>query len=144
MKTEPEAFSIDDLRRKKVEQWDGVRNFQARNYMRDMAAGDMILLYHSGKAPAVAGVAKVAKVAHPDQTQFDPKSHYYEPRATKEKPVWYCVDVRFVRKFTEPISLARIKADRALGGMLVRERGSRLSVQPVSKEHFTHITSLAP
>ncbi len=144
MKTEPSAFSIDDLQRKKVETWDGVRNFQARNFMMAMEKGDGILFYHSSTKPnGVYGVARVAKEAHPDLSQFDPKGHYFDPKATKEKPIWFCVDVSFAQKFKSPVTLEQIKADPKLSGMRVRDRGSRLSVQPVSKEHFEYILQLA-
>ena len=143
MKTEPEAFSIDDLRRKKVEPWDGVRNFQARNYMQAMAVGDLVLFYHTGREPGVAGLAKVAKLAHPDQSQFDKKSPYFDPRASREKPYWHCVDARFVKKFSTIIPLRQLRADKALKGMLLLRPGSRLSVMPVSREHFAHIERLA-
>ena len=142
MKTEPETFSIDDLRRKRVEAWDGVRNFQARNFMMAMQVGDLVLIHHSGKEPGIAGVAKVASAAQPDPTQFDPKSHYFDRRATKAKPVWFCPKVRFVKKFEEPLLLRNLKKDPKLKGMRLLSVG-RLSVQPVSKEHFAHITSLA-
>jgi predicted RNA-binding protein with PUA-like domain len=142
MKTEGETYSIDDLKRKKVDAWDGVRNYQARNFMRQMQVGDGVLFYHSGKAPGVYGLAKVAKLAHPDHSQFDKKDSHFDPKATKAKPIWYCVDVRFVKKLKIPVSLAQIKADPNLKGMAVRERASRLSVQPVSQKHFKYILSL--
>ncbi len=144
MKTEPSAFSIDDLQRKKVETWDGVRNFQARNFMIEMEEGDGILFYHSSTKPnGVYGLAKVAKKAHPDLSQFDSKGHYFDPKATKEKPIWHCVDVEFVQKFREPVTLEQIKADAKLEGMRVRAIGSRLSVQPVSRDHFDYIVKIA-
>ena len=145
LKSEPESYGIDHLRRDKIEAWTGVRNFQARNHMMKMEKGDLCLFYHSStKEKGVAGVAKVARVAHPDATQFDKKSHYYEPRATKEKPMWFCVDVAFVEKFKHVVTLGEMKLDPKLQGMLVRSKFSRLSVQPVSEKHFNYIrTKLA-
>ncbi|MBI2120640.1 MAG: EVE domain-containing protein [Parcubacteria group bacterium] len=142
MKTEPDAYSIDDLKRDKKTPWSGVRNYQARNFMmRDMEKGDLVLFYHSSSKPAgVYGIGKVASAAHPDETQFDAKGKYYDPKATKEKPRWYCVDISFVKKSKNPVSLAAVKFDPKLEGMLVRTRGSRLSIQPVSEKHFRHIT----
>ncbi len=144
MKTEPSAYSIDDLRRKGVDSWDGVRNYQARNFMMKMEVGDGVLFYHSSSKPmGVAGLARIAKVAHPDHSQFDPKNSHFDPKATKEKPLWYCADMKFVKKFIEVITLEQLKVDKKLEGMRLLQRGSRLSVQPVSKEHFEHILQLA-
>jgi predicted RNA-binding protein with PUA-like domain len=140
LKSEPESYGIDHLKRDKVEAWSGVRNYQARNFMQAMAVGDLCLFYHSSTdVKGVFGVAKVVAKAHPDLTQFDKKSHYFDPKATKEKPIWYCVDVGFVEKLKRPATLAEIKVDPKLNGMLLRAPGSRLSVQPVSEKHFTYI-----
>jgi len=140
LKTEPEGFSIDDLARVKIEPWSGVRNYQARNFMQQMAVGDLCLFYHSSsKFIGVVGIAKVEAKAHADQTQFDKKSRYFEPRATKQKPMWFCADVKFVKKLKTPIPLGALKADPSLEGMLVRKQGLRLSVQPVSEKHFNYI-----
>jgi predicted RNA-binding protein with PUA-like domain len=140
LKSEPESYGIDHLKRDKVEPWSGVRNYQARNFMKEMTVGDFCLFYHSStKEKGVFGVAKVVTKAHPDMTQFDTKSHYYDPKATKQKPIWYCVDVAFVEKFKEPVSLYQMKADPELKGMLALAPGSRLSVQPVSEKHFKYI-----
>ncbi len=140
MKSEGDTYPIDALQKKKVDAWDGVRNYQARNFMKEMQVGDVVLFYHSaGRPNGIYGLAKVAKKAYPDQSQFDAKSEYYDRKATQEKPIWYCVDVAFVKKFSHPVTLEVIKADRKLEGMRVRERGSRLSVQPVSDEHFIYI-----
>ena len=138
LKTEPSAYSIDDLKRDKRTAWTGVRNYQARNFMQQMHKGDLCFFYHSGNEKSITGVAKVVGEAHADETQFDKKSHYFEPKATKEKPMWFCVDVAFDEKFENPISLGVIKADRALEGMVLRAP-SRLSVQPVSEKHFHYI-----
>lgn len=147
IKSEGDCYSIDDLKRDKKADWTGIRNYQSRNFMtRDMKVGDQVLYYHSGgsiKKPAgVYGIAKVASKAHPDPTQLNKKGEYYDPKATKEKPIWYCVDIAYVKKLKEPITLSELKIDPALDGMLVRARGSRLSIQPVSKKHFEHITSI--
>ncbi len=141
MKSEGDSYPIDALKKKKTDTWDGVRNYQARNFMKDMMVGDGVLFYHSSAKPnGIYGLAKVTKRAHPDVTQFDMKSNYFDPKATYEKPIWFCVDVSYVKKFKEPVSLALIKNDPNLKGMRVRETGSRLSVQPVSEMHFTYIT----
>jgi predicted RNA-binding protein with PUA-like domain len=140
-KSEEDCYSIDDLKRDKHIAWEGIRNYQSRNFMmRDMKVGDTILFYHSSSEPtAVVGVARVSKAAHPDETQFDTKGEYYDPKATRENPRWYCVDVAFVSKFKTPMSLSVIKIDPKLEGMMVREQGSRLSIQPVSQKHFEYI-----
>lgn len=141
MKTEPESYSIDTLKEDKVTAWSGVRNFQARNFIREMRPGDGVLFYHSScKVPGVYGTAKVASVPYPDPTQYDPASHYYEPRATKEKSVWDVVDVAFVKKLKEPVTLSDMRADSKLRAMIVLQQGSRLSVTPVAPEHFEFIT----
>lgn len=143
MKTEPESFSIDDLQRLKKDAWTGVRNYQARNFMKEMKAGDLVLIYHSStQPPGVAGLAKVVAEAHPDETQFDRKSPYFDPQATKEKPRWHCVDVGFVKKFPKLLPLEKLRALKALKGMMLLERGSRLSVQPVSEKEYATIIKL--
>ncbi len=144
MKTEPDVFSIDKLKKDKSGPWDGVRNYQARNYMKnDMQIGDMILFYHSStEIPGVAGIARVAKKAYPDFTQWDKRSDYFEPRATKENPVWFMVEVGFVEKFSHFISLDELRSHPKLEGMLVLKRGMRLSIQPVSQEHFDLVRAL--
>lgn len=137
MKTEPESYSIDTLKEDKKTPWSGVRNFQARNFIREMNPGDGVLFYHSScKVPGVYGIAKVASSPYPDPTQFDPTSDYYEPRATKEKPMWNVVDVAFVRKLSEPLTLTDMRADSKFRAMIVLQPGSRLSVTPVAPEHF--------
>lgn len=140
MKSEPESYGIDHLERDGGTAWNGVRNFQARNYMREMLVGDQILFYHSNcKVPGVYGIAKVVKEAYPDPTQFDQKSNYYDKRATEAKPIWDVVDIAFVKKFDEPIALTDIRADSKLQKMMILQQGSRLSVTPVSKEHFQRV-----
>ena len=142
IKSEPETYGIDHLKADKKTAWTGVRNFLARNYMRDeMQIGDGVLFYHSScKVPGVYGVAKVASAPYPDPTQFDISSDYFEPRATTEKPVWYLVDVAFVKKLKEPVALTDIRANAKLRAMAILQPGSRLSITPVSPEHFTAIS----
>ena len=143
MKSEPDVFSIDDLKNKKTSGWDGVRNYQARNYMRDdMKIGDLVLFYHSScEVPGVAGLAKVSKESHPDPSQFDKKSEYYDPKATKENPRWFMVEVEFVEKFDHVITLTTIKETKGLDKMPLVQKGSRLSINPVTPEEFKIISS---
>lgn len=150
IKSESMCYSIDDLKRGRKTSWTGVRNYQARNFMvKGMEVGDGVLFYHSGGPhkskiePGVYGLAKVASKPHADETQFDKKDEHYDPKATKAKPIWQCVDMAFVKKFKEPITLAEIKLDPAFSGMLLLARGSRLSIQPVSTKHYTHILLLS-
>ena len=145
MKSEPDAFSIDDLQKVGVEPWTGVRNYQARNHMRQMQVGDGVLFYHSSCAvPAVVGIAKVASVAYPDPTQFDPKSDYFDAKSTREEPRWSLVDVAFERKLKRAIPLEEIKqhADALGEGFALTQRGSRLSVSPVSAAQWKLLLSL--
>jgi predicted RNA-binding protein with PUA-like domain len=147
MKSEPDAFSIDDLHKVKKEPWSGVRNYQARNFMwKNMKIGDGILFYHSNaKIPGIVGLAKVASKAYPDPTQFDPESDYWDPKATLEKPRWFLVDVSFERKFKEVLSLEKLKANAdILGDFVLLNRGTRLSVLPVSKIQWQTILKLEP
>ncbi len=143
MKTEPESFSIDDLKRLKKDAWSGVRNYQARNFMKEMKVGDRVLFYHSSTTPpGIAGLAKVVAAAHPDETQFVRKSPYFDPKATKAKPIWYCVDVGFVKKFSRLVPLEELRGIKALKDMVLLQRGSRLSVQPVTEKEFEAIIKL--
>ncbi|MGB3462745.1 EVE domain-containing protein [Rhodanobacter lindaniclasticus] len=144
MKSEPDAFSIDDLRRKKREAWDGVRNYQARNFMRDgMRPGDQVFFYHSNCAvPGIVGIAEVATDAYPDPSQFDPKSKYFDPGSSRDNPRWMLVDVKFVKKLKRTISLDELKSDPALDGMALLRKGNRLSVMPVEAAHWRHILTL--
>lgn len=144
MKSEPDVFSIDTLKTKKKSGWDGVRNYQARNFMRDdMKIGDMVLFYHSScDVPGVAGLARVSKESHPDPSQFDPKSEYYDPKATKENPRWFMVEVEFVEKFNDVITLHQIKSIKALENMPLVQKGSRLSINPVSAPEYKTILKL--
>ncbi|MBB4131070.1 EVE domain-containing protein [Xanthomonas sp. 3075] len=136
MKSEPDTFSIDDLQRVGTEPWNGVRNYQARNFMRDgMQVGDGVFFYHSNcKVPGIVGIAKVASAAYPDDTQFDPKSDYHDPKASREDPRWMLVDVAFERKLQRTISLDEIKqhADALGEGFPLIARGNRLSILPVT------------
>src|ERR1051326_6065089 len=119
MKTEPETFGIDDLKKKGREHWDGVRNVGARNNMIAMKIGDLVFIHHSGKNPAVVGIGKVVKEAYPDFTAWDKKSHYYDSKSTEAKPIWKMVDVEFVEKFKSPVSLKQVKADSKLKDMVL-------------------------
>jgi predicted RNA-binding protein with PUA-like domain len=144
MKSEPDVYSIDDLKCDSRTFWSGVRNFQARNFLRDeMTAGDLVLFYHSGtKDKGVVGTARVSRGGYPDPTQFDRRSEYFDAKATKENPIWFVVDVEFVEKFPAVVSLEEIKATKELAGMMVAKRGARLSVQPVEKRHFEVVRRL--
>ena len=144
MKSEPDAFSIDDLKRKKREPWDGVRNYQARNFMRDgMRPGDQVFFYHSNcTVPGIVGIAEVATDAYPDPSQFDPKSKYFDPGSSRDNPRWMLVDVTFVKKLKRTISLDELKADPVLDGMALLRKGNRLSVMPVEAAHWKHILTL--
>lgn len=153
LKSEAACYSIDDLRKDRRSDWTGIRNYQARNFIRDgMRVGDMVLFYHSSSdLKGVYGIARVVSKAHLDPTSIDKKDEHFDPKAVakeadikkgKAKPgehLWFSIDVSFVNKFAYPISLAEIKRDPALMGMMVAARGSRLSVQPVSERHFKHI-----
>ena len=147
MKSEGDCYSIDDLKRDKRTPWGGVRNYQARNFMRDdMRVGDLVLFYHSNgdkKNPSgVYGIAKVSSKAHADQTALDPEDDHYDPKSTKENPIWECVDVAFVKKLAHPVSLDKIKFDPKLTGILVAKPGTRLSIMPVTPFHFERIVAL--
>lgn len=146
MKSEPSTFSIDDLARAKDEttRWDGVRNFQARNLLRDeIAVGDGVLFYHSSAdPPAVVGTARVVRAGYPDPTQFDPKGDHYDADSARDEPRWYAVDIRFERKLARPVPLAELRAARALADMVLLRRGSRLSVQPVTAAEWKEILKM--
>ena len=143
MKSEPGTFSIDDLRARKVEPWNGVRNYQARNFIRAMRRGDAVLIYHSACAePGVAGIAKVASIPYPDPGQFDPKDAYFDAGSDRGNPRWSLVDVRFVRKLKRVIGLGEIKALPGLGDFALTRRGSRLSVLPVTDPQWNAILAL--
>lgn len=144
LKSEPVTYSIDDLAREGVASWDGVRNFQARNNLRAMKAGEKAFFYHSNaEPPGIAGVCEIVKEAYPDHTAFDPKSKYHDPRSTPERPLWWMPDVGFVEKFPRLIPLAELRETPGLGNMVLLRRGSRLSVQPVADEEWSIILDLA-
>lgn len=162
IKSEGACYSIDDLKRDKKTAWEGVRNYQARNFMTGGAAngvgvngvkaknvmrvGDLVLFYHSNgdveHPTGVYGIAKVASEAHVDESQFDPKDEHYDPKSKREKPMWHCVDIAFVEKLAQPVTLADMKLDPKFKGMLVLERGSRLSIQPVLEKHFERVREM--
>lgn len=141
MKSEPDAFSIDDLKRLKHASWDGVRNYQARNFMKTMNEGDMVFFYHSSCSPAgIVGTAKVCKKAYPDHTSWNINSHYFDPKSTQDNPRWFMVDVAFVEKWPSILTLAELKKSPALADMLLTKKGSRLSVMPISQKEWEYIT----
>jgi len=144
MKTEPDEFSIDDLAQKKTEPWTGVRNYQARNFMRDgMRKGDGVLFYHSSCAvPGVAGIAEVASAAYPDPSQFDSKSDYFDAGSERVAPRWFLVDVKYKRKLKRVITLAELKGRKELKDMVLLRPGNRLSVSPVTKQEWDFILGL--
>lgn len=146
MKSEPKEYSIEDLKADTVTGWDGVRNYQARNFMRDdMRVGDGVFFYHSNTKPefvGITGMAKVVKRGYPDDTAWDPNDRHYDPKSRPGNPTWYRVDVRFVKKCKTVIPLRRLKGTPGLKKMVVVQRGSRLSVQPVSPEEWRIILAL--
>lgn len=146
-KSEPETFSIDDLMRRpsQTEPWDGVRNYQARNFLRDnIKIGDEILFYHSNCAqPGIVGIAQVVKAGYPDTTSFDSTSPYYDPKSNLANPRWFRVDVQFVKKFNKTIRLQEIKQHPALQSMVIAKKGNRLSITPVTKNEWEAILNLA-
>ena len=145
IKSEPDAYSIDDLENDGTEHWDGIRNYQARNFMRDdMKTGDQVFFYHSNcKPPGIVGICEVASGPYPDHTAFDSNEKYFDPKSTPDKPRWIMVDMKFVRRLKRMISLDEIKqhAGQLEDFPLIR-RGNRLSIMPVSKQHWDFILSL--
>ncbi|MFA6956337.1 MAG: EVE domain-containing protein [Thermoanaerobaculia bacterium] len=144
LKCEPEAYTIDELARDGVTSWEGVRNYQARNSMRDdMKPGDGVLFYASNAEPSgVAGIAAIARGGYPDSFAYDPGHSYYDEKSDPRDPTWYMVDIRFVEKFDAIVPLATLKATPGLESMVVTQKGSRLSVQPVTKQEFDIVTAL--
>ncbi len=146
-KTEPDTFSIDDLAAspRQTTGWDGVRNYQARNMLRDeIKVGDQVLVYHSNaNPPAVVGLAVVSKNGYPDPTAFDPDDPHFDPKSKQDSPTWYQVDITFCKKFDTPLSLPELRLQTKLQGMVLLQKGSRLSVQPVTAQHFRHIVKMA-
>ena len=145
MKSEPDVYSIDDLARDKKTYWDGVRNYQARNFMRDqMQPGDQVFFYHSNAEPSgIAGIAEVIRKGYPDPSAFDPKDPHYDPDSDPKEPAWYVVDLKFVKKLPRLIPLEELKGLEGLGKMPLLQRGQRLSVQPVSREEWQAIVEYA-
>lgn len=146
MKSEPDAFSIDDLQQRpqQTEPWDGVRNYQARNMMRDeMKIGDQVFFYHSNCAlPGIVGIAEVVKEGYPDFTAFDPNDKHFDPKSNPDKPTWFMVDVHFIRKLVRTISLQELKQHSELADLALVRRGNRLSIMPVSQAQWTYILGL--
>ena len=144
MKSEPSAYSIDDLKRDGTSSWEGVRNFQARNFMRDqMQRGDKVLFYASSADPSgVTGLAKISREAYPDRFATQKGHEYFDPKATADDPIWYMVDIEFVEKFPEVVPLETLKKTRGLEEMVVTKKGSRLSIQPVTKEEYEIVVKL--
>ena len=145
IKSEPDVFGIDDLAKVEREPWSGVRNYQARNFMwKEMKPRDLALFYHSNaKPPGVTGIARVVGTTSPDLTQFDPKSEYFDPKSTPENPRWWLRDFEFVGKFKEMVTLTTLKEDSVLSEMMVCQRGSRLSINPVDPLHFKRVCKIA-
>ena len=145
IKSEADCYSIDDFKKDKITPWTGIRNYQARNFMRDkMQVGDKVLFYHSSSDPkAVVGIAEVASKTHADHTALDKRDDHYDPKSTKDNPIWMCVDMKFVEKFKNPVTLTEIKFDPELSGIVLAQQGSRLSVQPVSEKHFKRICEMS-
>jgi predicted RNA-binding protein with PUA-like domain len=145
MKSEPTEFSIDDLQQRRIEPWDGVRNYQARNLLRDqMKRGDLGFFYHSNCAPpGIAGIFAIAREGYPDLTAFDPQNHHYDAASDPAKPRWYQVDVSFVQKFPRLIPLDQLRLYPQLQNLALLRRGNRLSVMPVSAEEWEFILRLA-
>jgi len=143
MKSEPDQFGVADLARVGIEPWTGVRSYFARAHMRTMEVGDAVLFHHSNATPpGVAGLARVVRTGVVDETQFDPDSKYYDPKATREQPIWDCVEVAYVATLPHFVSMDRLRAEPSLARMLVLQRGMRLSVQPVSEAHYETIVRL--
>lgn len=145
MKSEPNVYSIDDLKRDKTTYWEGVRNYQARNFLRDsIKKGDKVFFYHSNaEPPGIAGIAEVSKSGYPDPEAFNKKSKYFDAKSKKEKPTWYVVDLKFVKKFKDILPLNELKGVKGLEKMPLLQKGSRLSVQPVSEKEWKIIEKLA-
>lgn len=144
-KSEPTTYSIEHLKKDKRELWDGIRNYQARNFMmNDMAVGERILFYHSScPAPGVYGEAKICQLAKPDPTQFEPNSPYYDPKSPADKPRWWCVTVEFVCQYARPVLLSALRQTPALAGLTILQRGNRLSITPVTSADFMCIAKMA-
>lgn len=143
-KSEPVTYSLDHLKKDSVTFWDGVRNYRARNFLwKETKVGDLIVFYHSNAKPSAAcGLAKVASEPKPDPTQLDPQSDYFDPKSSPENRRWYSVDVQYLCHFKRVVPLAEMKQDSLLKDMMLTQKGDRLSIQPLEKQHFLHICSL--
>lgn len=148
MKSEPETFGIEHLMRakNKTHCWDGVRNYQARNYMRDtMQIGDKVFFYHSNcKVPGIVGIAEIVNEKYPDYTAFDPESKYYDPKSNSENPRWFMRDVRFIKKFSEVVAISELRANPKLTSMIILKTGNRLSITPVTKKEWDAVLAMVP
>jgi predicted RNA-binding protein with PUA-like domain len=145
MKTEPAVFSFDDLQKRPraTDHWEGVRNYQARNYMKEMMKGDGVLFYHSNcETPGVVGIAEISREAYPDFFSWDPKSRYYDPKSTPDSPRWFMVDVTRRKAFKKTVTLKELKAKPELSNMKVLQKGQRLSVMPVTREEFDIVSAM--
>jgi predicted RNA-binding protein with PUA-like domain len=144
-KSEPDVYSIDDLERDKKTYWDGVRNYEARNFLRDkVKIGDLVLFYHSNcDEPGVYGICEVVKDGYPDFTQFDPSNKYFDPKSKEENPIWFMVDVKFVKKMKKPVLLEEIKSNPKLSKTRLVQKGNRLSVIPLTKSEFDEIIKMS-
>jgi predicted RNA-binding protein with PUA-like domain len=144
-KSEPTCYSIDDLARDKKTHWNGVRNYQARNMLRDdVGVGDKVFFYHSNAdPPAITGTAEIVKAGYPDHTQFDPQDDHYDEKADPDNPTWYMVDIKFLQKFPEPVDREKLSADEATKNMTVLAKGSRLSILPVTETEWEAVHELA-
>ncbi len=146
MKSEPDVFGLQHLRArpKRTEHWDGVRNYQARNFLRDdMQKGDLAFFYHSSCAePGIAGIVKIVRAGYPDDSAWDPKSNHFDPKSTPGKPIWYMVDVKLEREFRYPVTLAALKQNPALKDMKLLQRGNRLSILPVTEKEWNAILKM--
>ena len=144
LKSEPDTFSFDSLVHKGPSVWDGVRNYQARNSMRDdMRVGDRVFFYHSGDSPSIVGTATIIRNAYPDPTSWDPKNPHYDPKSSPDNPRWVMVDLQFEKQYRKPLSLAELRKVKGLNKMVLLQKGSRLSVQPVTAKEFQIIEALA-
>lgn len=145
IKSEPSTFSLSDLKKSKNQttNWDGIRNFQARNFLRAMNKGDGVLFYHSSTDPlAVVGTCEVVKEGYPDHTQFDPKNIHYDEKAKKDNPTWFMVDIKFAKEFKSPVTVEQIKKNAKLKKMRLIQKGNRLSVMPVTKDEWDEVLKM--
>jgi predicted RNA-binding protein with PUA-like domain len=146
MKSEPEVFSIDDLAKSKNQTtyWDGVRNYQARNFLRDeIKIGDKVIFYHSNsEPPGAAGICEVVKEGYPDFTAFDPENHHYDPKSKMDSPTWFMVDIKLIKKFSHFVSIDEMRENKKLQTMKLLQRGNRLSVIPLTKQEYDEIVRL--